>query len=228
MTTSSSKAKATSPLAAGAPGSVPAATEPLNLTESGLAPTLTSYGRPLLGRFERVGEVMSALGTVWIFALLVLINADVIGRDLFSKPIPGVPEMLGLSIVGIVYLQLPNTLWSGRFTRAEFMSDVIDRRWPRAGAAVRALYHLLGLALIGILFFALLPEFQSAWTMGDYVGAIGVFTAPTWPVRLIMLIGCAATAITYLLLLIIDLRDFSNPAVANTGPALMPAAGSTP
>lgn len=177
------------------------------IAEPQLAPLQTSYGRPLLGRFERVGEVMSALGTIWIFVLLVLVNADVIGRDLFSKPIPGVPELLGLSIVGIVYLQLPNTLWSGRFTRAEFLSDVLDRRWPRVGALTRAAYHLLGLVLISILFVALLPEFRSAWTMGDYVGAIGVFTAPTWPVRLIMLIGCAATAITYLLLLVIDLRD---------------------
>lgn len=184
------------------------ATEPLadTLTTATTRP-ISSYGRPLLGRFERVGEVMSALGTAWIFLLLLLVNADVIGRDLFSKPIAGVPELLGLSIVGIVYLQLPNTLWSGRFTRAEFVSDVVDRRWPRAGACLRAVFHLLGLVLIVVLFLALVPEFVSAWTLGDYVGAIGVFTAPTWPVRLVMLLGCAVTAITYLLLLVIDLRD---------------------
>lgn len=170
-------------------------------------PLTTSYGRPLAGGFERVGAVMSALGTVWIFALLVLVNADVIGRDLLSRPIPGVPELLALSIVGIVYLQLPNTLWAGRFTRAEFLSDGVDRRWPRAGALLRAMYHLLGLALVGIMFAALLPELQRAWEFGDYVGSLGNFTAPTWPVRAIMLLGCAATAITYLLLLVIDLRD---------------------
>ena len=169
--------------------------------------TIVSYGRPLAWRFERLGEWMSAIGTVWIFVLLVLVNTDVIGRGIFSAPLPGVPELLGLSIVGIVYLQLPNTLWSGRFTRAEFLSEAIDRRWPRAGCLLRAFYHLLGLALILILLYALLPEFQRAWSMGDYVGSIGNFTAPTWPVRLVMVVGCAVTAITYLLLLMIDLRD---------------------
>ena len=171
------------------------------------APVRGSWGRPLAGRFERVGAMMSALGTVWIFVLLVLVNADVIGRDFFGKPIPGVPELLGLSIVGIVYLQLPNTLWAGRFTRAEFLSDVIDRRWPRAGAAVRGGYHALGALLIGLLLMALLPELGRAWELGDYVGAMGSFTAPTWPVRLIMVIGAAVTVVTYLLLLVIDLRD---------------------
>ena len=171
--------------------------------------TITSYGRPLAWRFERLGEWMSALGTVWIFVLLLLVNTDVIGRGLFSAPLRGVPEMLGLSIVGIVYLQLPNTLWAGRFTRAEFLSEAIDRRWPRAGSLLRAFYHLLGLALLLILLSALLPEFQRAWAMGDYVGSLGNFTAPTWPVRLIMVIGCAITAVTYLLLLLIDLRDAS-------------------
>ncbi len=168
---------------------------------------LTSYGRPLAWRFERLGEWMSVLGTIWIFVLLVLVNTDVFGRGLFNAPLPGVPEILGLSIVGIVYLQLPNTLWAGRLTRAEFLSEAVDRRWPRAGSLLRALYHLLGLALLAIMLFALLPEFQSAWTLGDYVGSMGNFTAPTWPVRLIMVLGCAVTTITYLLLLWIELRD---------------------
>ncbi len=168
---------------------------------------IVSYGRPLAWRFERLGEFMSAIGTIWIFVLLVLVNTDVIGRGIFSAPLPGVPELLGLSIVGIVYMQLPNTLWAGRFTRAEFLSEAIDRRWPRAGSLLRGFYHLLGLILISILLYALLPEFQRAWSLGDYVGSIGNFTAPTWPVRLVMVVGSAVTAITYLLLLMIDLRD---------------------
>lgn len=166
-----------------------------------------SYGRPLPLRLDRLGAAMSALGTVWIFALLILVNADVIGRGLFGAPVAGVPELLALSIVGIVYLQLPNTLWAGRFTRAEFLSDIVERRWPRAGSLLRAFYHLLGVVLVSMLFLGLLPEFQRAWTLGDYVGAIGNFTAPTWPVRLIMLVGCVFTGITYVLLLAIDVRD---------------------
>lgn len=185
-----------------------------------------SYGRPLAGRFERVGAAMSALGTVWIFALLVLVNADVIGRGVFSAPVAGVPELLALSIVGIVYLQLPNTLWAGRFTRAEFLSEAVDRRWPRGGALLRAFYHALGALLLSILLYALWPEFVRAWTLGDYVGAIGNFTAPTWPVRLIMVVGAAVTIVTYLLLLAIDLADALGRAGAGGGTAAGGDAGA--
>ncbi|MCB2042563.1 MAG: hypothetical protein KDH48_18305, partial [Rhodoferax sp.] len=40
----------------------------------------------------------------------------------------------------------------------------------------------------------------------EYVGAIGDFTAPVWPVRLIMLIGLSATLITFVLLAWADWR----------------------
>ena len=34
----------------------------------------------------------------------------------------------------------------------------------------------------------------------EYVGAIGDFTAPVWPVRLIMLVGLGVTLLTFVLL----------------------------
>jgi hypothetical protein len=45
--------------------------------------------------------------------------------------------------------------------------------------------------------------------MREYVGAIGDFTAPAWPVRLVMLVGLAATLATFLLLVWADLRRFA-------------------
>ena len=42
----------------------------------------------------------------------------------------------------------------------------------------------------------------------EYVGAIGDFTAPVWPVRLVMLIGLAATLATFVLLAYADWRRF--------------------
>ena len=38
----------------------------------------------------------------------------------------------------------------------------------------------------------------------EYVGAMGDFTAPVWPVRLIMLVGMVATLITFVLLAWMD------------------------
>ena len=44
----------------------------------------------------------------------------------------------------------------------------------------------------------------------EYVGAIGDFQAPVWPIRVITLIGLAVTALCYLMLMGRDLRRLSN------------------
>ena len=61
-----------------------------------------AYGQPLPWNFQRVGRVLNALGTVWIIALMLLINTAVVGRNLFKAPVRGVTELVALSIVGIV------------------------------------------------------------------------------------------------------------------------------
>ena len=50
--------------------------------------------------------IMNAIGTLWIFMLMLLISADVLGRELLGTPIRGVTEIISLSIVAIVFLQL--------------------------------------------------------------------------------------------------------------------------
>ncbi len=156
--------------------------------------------------FHRLTGVMNAVGTVWIFALMVLINADVIGREAFATPVRGVTELVSLSIVGIVFLQLAHTLWSGRMTRSDALLNRLRRARPGLAAALEALYHATGAVLFAVLFWASLPYLRKAIDIGEYVGALGDFTAPTWPVRAIILIGSAATAITFALLAWRDLR----------------------
>ena len=56
-----------------------------------------------------------------------------------------------------------------------------------------------------ILWAAWAPLVESV-RIREYVGAIGDFTAPVWPVRLIMLVGICATLATFLLLAWLDLR----------------------
>jgi TRAP-type C4-dicarboxylate transport system permease small subunit len=141
---------------------------------------------------------LNAVGTVWIFVLMLVINADVFGRTAFSAPLPGVPELVRLSIVGIVFLQIGYTLRSGRITRVESFSDKLERRWPRFALAMRVCYSLLGAALFTILFVSCRPIFVRAWTNGDYAGVEGYVTYPFWPIYLILLIGCACSAAQYL------------------------------
>lgn len=149
--------------------------------------------------FGGVTEVLNAIGTAWIFGLLVLINADIFSRSAFNAPVPGVPEMVTLSIVGIVFLQLPNTLRHGRLTIADTLFAALKRAAPRLAHALSCLYNVAGALLFGVILWVSYPYLVQAWTGSLYVGAEGNFTAPTWPVKLIILIGCAGMAIQFTL-----------------------------
>lgn len=159
-----------------------------------------SYGAPFPFGLHYLIRAMNALGTLWILGLMVLINADVFGRNLLSHPVRGVTEMVSLSIVGIVFLQLADTLHSGRFTRADILLDRVKRSSPAAGDAMHAAFHVVGLALMLVILLASWQPLLESVRIQEYVGAIGDFQLPVWPVRLITLIGLSTTALCFLLL----------------------------
>ncbi len=165
-----------------------------------------SYHQPLPAGFQHLTQALNALGTLWIVALMVLINTDVIGRDLFNAPVRGATELVSLSIVGIVFLQLADTLVSGRMTRADILLARLKRTTPWLADALQALYHLVGAALMAVILWAAWEPLVESIRIQEYIGAMGDFTAPVWPVRLIMLVGMAATLIAFLLLAWLDVR----------------------
>lgn len=150
------------------------------------------------GIFGRAASLLSAIGTAWILALMVLICADVLGRDLFKLPILGVAEMVQFSIVGIVFLQLPQTLRSAGLTRSDVLLAGILKRWPRSGHAMTALFDLTGAVLFAAIFLATAPLALAAWTNGEFYGATGVVQIPIWPLKVLILIGCAFMTMQFL------------------------------
>lgn len=144
---------------------------------------------------DAVTQTLNGIGTLLIVGVMLAINSDIAGRALFGAPISGVPEIVSMSIVAIVFLQVAHAMRSGGLTRADIL---LDRLPPRLRSGLDALYCLVGVALCGVLFDGLLPLFERAWTRNVFVGAVGDFTAPVWPVRLVMLAGTAALGLQFL------------------------------
>lgn len=172
---------------------------------AGAAARGDSYRAPLPLGLQRLFGVMNALGTLWIVALMVLIVADVLGRNLLGAPLRGTTEMVSMSIVGIVFLQLADTLHAGRFTRADVLLDRLKARRPALADALQALFHTIGLGLMVVTLLASWRPLVEAVAIREYVGAVGDFQAPMWPVRLITLLGLCATALCFALLAGLDL-----------------------
>ena len=135
---------------------------------------------------------LNVVGTLLIVALVILISADVFGRTLFSSPVSGVPEMVSMSIVAIVFLQAGQTLKMGRMTRSEAFLNYLKRKSKRLHAFVEMLFFAIAAMVVYILLSASLPFFIKSWKRDTFVGTVGDFIAPIWPVKLILLIGASA------------------------------------
>ncbi len=150
------------------------------------------------GAFDRLVVGMNALGSFWILLLVLLVTSDALGRTFLNHPIAGTHEMIQISVVGIVFMQLADTIRTGRLTRADSILGIIDLKWPRAAARMQCCFYLLGAAFMGIGLWGSVPLLKEAIDRGSYIGNDGIFTAPVWPVKTIIVIGLAVCLMQFL------------------------------
>lgn len=143
-------------------------------------------------------KVLAAVGTVWIFVMMLLVVADVVGRNFLNMPITGVSEFAARSVASIVFLQLATAICSGRMTRSDFVLNLLKHRAPGFVKALDILNVLVG----SFLFFALAviawPEFSEALSSHEFFGVQGVYTVPAWPFRGLIVLGSLFAAVAYL------------------------------
>jgi tripartite ATP-independent transporter DctM subunit len=142
---------------------------------------------------------MNSVGTLWIFALMFLICADVAGRYLFNAPIKGAAEMVGYSIVTAVFLQMASTLRAGRFTRVEMLIEPLQAKRPGAAHVLMSVFSLLGTAVFALITWGTWPKLADAWTNDEITGTPGVFAFVIWPFLAVIVLGAAATTLEFLI-----------------------------
>lgn len=163
--------------------------------------------RPPLRWFRPVSAALSGMGAITTFGLIVLINADVLARLLINKPVAGVIEIVELSIVAIVFLQVPYALLLGRFIRSDSLYSRILARFPVVGQCLDMAFNLAGAATFAALAYGTYPVLLEAWRDNLFVGNQGMFMAPTWPVQAIIVIGSALAALIFVGSLINNARQ---------------------
>ncbi|MDP3342216.1 TRAP transporter small permease subunit [Frigidibacter sp.] len=149
------------------------------------------------GLLCRVARLLSIAGAIMVLALVLLIDADIGSRFFFNRPLNGVAELVELTIVALVFLQLPMAVADGGMVRSGELLRVLSARVPRLGQGLTVLFELAGVIVLGVLAAGLLPKLAEAWTDSLYKGQPGMFTAPIWPVTAICLIGCALGVAIY-------------------------------
>jgi len=162
--------------------------------------------------FDWIVIIANAAASAWIFVLMALITTDIVLRFVFGAPISGVTEIVEISIVIILYLQLTHTLKVGRMTRSDALYSTILRRYPAVGNIMGILFSAAGIGLMIAIIVGGWPKWLQAYEGGYFIGNTGVFTFPEWPQRLVLVVGCAMLAIQFALLALDNIRGlFGKP-----------------
>lgn len=158
---------------------------------------MVEQGNVISRAFTKLVNGLNSVGGALIFGLIVMINVDVFSRFLFNAPIDGVTELVELSIVAIVFLQLSCAVRNGRLTRSDGLYQKIQERNPRLGHILGALFDIGGILFFVTIIAGSVPRFFDAWERGYYAGNKGIFVVPVWPVRLIIVIGAVTVVFVF-------------------------------
>ena len=150
---------------------------------------------PVARGWARLVDGLGALGTVLIGVLMVIICAEVVVRNAFGGSLPMVAELGALTLVMIVYLSLATTIRHDRLARTEFLFAAIRRRSPRAGRLLGALFDATTGAAFGLVAWSTLGILEKDYGRGEYIGVTGIATLPTWPFRVLILVGVTIAAV---------------------------------
>lgn len=151
---------------------------------------------------NRIAIAANIAGTLVVLALMVVVNFDVFARNLLNAPFLGAVEVVQFSIVLIVFLQLPDVVRVDRLTRSDGFLLVMGGRYPKVARVLHHAINLLSAAFMALIATAIFPQFLEMWDSQDYFGVPGVFTAPWWPIKLVIFISAALCMILFLLKLV--------------------------
>lgn len=142
---------------------------------------------------------MNSAGALIILAAGLIVCVDVIARNLFNSPFFGVAEMLSMSIVAIVFLQLPHAIASGRMIRSEVLLEALKTTTPRAGELLNRFHMLCGALFLAAIVWGVWPQLVDAYKYNLFSGMWIGLQMPVWPVRAIIIVGSALGCLAYLL-----------------------------
>jgi len=128
--------------------------------------------------------LLNIVSAVFIFILMLLISADVIGRYVFSRPLWGTFEVSESLLVFIVFLGFGYTQYHKANIRVQILTN---RMSPRVRPALDLFAHTLGLAMFALITYEAGRHAINAFQIGEE--SVGMVRVPLWPSRFAVPIG---------------------------------------
>ena len=154
-----------------------------------------------------VAIVANVVGTLVVLGLVLVVNYDVVARGVFNQPFRGAVEVVQFSIVLIVFLQLPDVVRVNRLTASDGFLILIGKRYPKVTRVIRFGINTLAALFMAAIAVTMYPEFIEMWHTQDYFGVPGIFTAPWWPIKLVICLSAVLCTILFVLKLVNPSND---------------------
>jgi len=138
---------------------------------------------------------LNGAGVVWVFALMFLICADITARTVFDSPIAGVTEMVSLSLVASVFLQLGYAVMRGRLMHVEMFLTPLEAKRPTLASDWQMLLSAVGIAMLAVIAVGAWPDLLAAWRTAEFAGVEGIFKIEVWPIKLLLVVGSVIAAL---------------------------------
>lgn len=152
--------------------------------------------------FHRLLSALNIAGAAWVVFLMLLITTDVCGRAFLGSPLFGVPEIVKISVVGLVWCMMPHTLKIGAHLRSTIL---LDRMPPTLNRSVEILSCVLGIAMFALIVYSGWDKMIEAWQIGEFEGEEPM-RVPTYPIRSMVVFGAALTSLQFLVMLVEQVR----------------------
>ena len=141
------------------------------------------------------------------FGLLIvgiLILFDVVMRSFLNKPVIGVAEIIGNTLVIIAFFQIAYTISIDAMIRSEYL---IKKSSQNVSRILELLSCILGVLFFGLIAYSSFEPTINAYVRNEFEGHAS-FRFPTFPVRLSIFLCSIFAAFTYLLKGISSLTNF--------------------
>jgi TRAP-type C4-dicarboxylate transport system permease small subunit len=147
----------------------------------------TTYGK-FVGLFAAVAGISA-------FAIMWLVDANVIGRKMLNQPLLGSVEISQALLVVCIMLGMPYAQFNGTHLRVTLFIGLLPRR---VGEVLFGLAAMAGCAVFALLAWSSYGFALRAWNVGEEVWGASV-RFPLWPVKAMIPLGAALLSVQFLL-----------------------------
>ncbi len=141
-----------------------------------------------------LANVLNIVAAAWLLILAFVILYDVLGRALFNSPFLGAREILGNSVVAILFLQVPLAIHRGNMLRTTLIYDLTGVNGKRV---IDIVSFMLGVGFFVAIGMGGWDDMITGWRIREFEG-IGALELPVYPIRTLAVFLSFFGAIIYL------------------------------